>query len=642
MAASRERPIDDSLVALTRATVQSSGSARPAPAAARGGGKAGAKGPTHPLAHSFKGGGNRLHGQAQRYLSALRWVAQDALPRYRSRVALIVLFNFMAIAAATGAVGGVMLFARHAELGQPIHFLRWTIQFAKDTGSNLTNLWLCGAAIALLGVLSAVCQYITDNLILSTAKRYHHFCAERAMAIVHDPLCRGWQLLGDEDEHEAPRNLASRMIGGATKQTTLALRDMLRILLPALTFIAAVTFLVWIDLRVTVVVLPIAMLYLLPLYLINRQVTRKQKAYRAMGREARGEVSRALRARMIGAGAVANEYRVNEHGRPNPPPGPVPQRRVEAPSRGSPLQGESYRGALSAFYGRLLADRRTHMLNTAFFVACLVALLMFFGVQAREHGRPWSDLILYLVALRFAMTALRQVTTLLAKFSRFFPEYRAYGAFGRGAAESRQRRAPVRERGASGNGGLAALPEALTVRVGKRGLWDSPRGVKVDRNGATLWVLMPLAADYVDLEALAARLERIDEPVDLATNAMFIARAVDIDDDATAIAAAPMIVLADDVLQRRAVQATLAQARGFVAIVSNRPDAALLTITERNMPASVIVMDGSEVLGGGDAAWLKANAQAIAAELARRADELQQRGALGESEDEEDEDEDAE
>jgi ABC-type multidrug transport system fused ATPase/permease subunit len=485
-----------------------------------------------------------------------------------------------------------MLYARHAEQGRPVHLFNWTLDLTAWGGGGL---FACGAVVALLGLLSAVFQFFTDNLILATARDYHHACAERAMTIIHDPLCRGWQLLG-HDERETPRQIAARMIGGAARHTALALRDMLRIILPALTFLAAVGFLFWIDLTVTLVVLPIALLYLLPLYLINRQVTHRQKRYRALSRKARSEVSQALRARMLGG----------------PMTSPVKQNALESILR--PLRADSFRGALGALYGRLLADRRTHMLNTSFFVACLVALLVFFGAQSREHGRPWSDLLFYLVALRFAVTSLRQVTTLVGKFSRFFPEYRSYGTFVRQAMSIHERRI------AAGQSD-APTPQALTWRIGRKPQWESPRVVRVNRAEGVLWVLTPLPPEFVDLEALAARLEQLNvEEIDLASNAEFIVRASDCEARSREIAAAQCLLLPDDVLPRRAVQEALSACQGYVVIVSARPDAALLSIQERKECAAVIVLDGGEVLGGGDAAWLKFNIVAIAKELGRRAD----------------------
>jgi ABC-type multidrug transport system fused ATPase/permease subunit len=551
-------------------------------------------------------------------MAALAWVARDALPRYRGRVALIVLCNFLAIAAAAGALGGVMLYARHAEHGQPITLLGWTMHFS----DSLASLAMFGGAIATLGVLSAVCQYATDRLILSTARQYHQTCAERALAIVSDPLCRGWQLLGEDDER--PRRLAGRMLGSAARQTAFALRDMLRIMLPILTFAAALAFLVWIDWRLTLGLLPAGLVYLLPLYLINRQVTRRQREYRLRSREARGEVGRRMRERL--AGIESRET-------------------ASSAEAADPLHGAAYRGALAALYARLLADRRTQMLNTAFFVACLVALLMFFGVQAREHGRPWSDLLFYVLALRFAMTSLRQTTTLIAKFSRFFPEYRAYGSFLAAAEAIRARRAESKLH-------PQPLPPSLSIRIGKRGLWDSPRALKVamaSQDGETavaamLWALTPLAPDRADLEALAAALERrIDEGVDLATNALFIARLPAMEEHNAAIDTAPIIFIADNMFRRRPAQAMLERARGLIVVVGDSVDTARQATGERKADAHVIVVDGQTIVGGGDARWLEANAEAIRAELTRRAAELQRRSgsAAGESDDEVDEDDDA-
>lgn len=530
-------------------------------------------------------------------------MVRDALPRYKGPVAAIVACNILGLAATAGAVGGVMAYARAAEHDGPMHVFnsRWHV------GSDVRSLLLFGACIAALGMVSAGCTYVVDRLILSLAKRYHVFCADRAVTIAADPLCRGWQAMFDDP----PRAILGRMAGGASRMMGLVLRDLLRVILPSLTVIAIIAFLFYIDATLTAVLIPAVALYLLPLYVINRRVTRMQREYRALSPQARSEVGRRLRD-ALQTGRLPSE--------------------VDSIRRDA-LHGAAYQGALTALYGRLLADRRVHLLNAAFFIVCLVALLIFFGMQAREHARPWSDLIFYLLALRYAMTSLKQTTTLGAKFSRFFPEYHAYSAFVAESERTRERRTAALAR-------PNTLPEGLSLRLGKNARWDSSRMLRM-RVPGTLIILTPIAAGHADLEAMLLRLEeRAEEDVDLTTHAAFIANGDGPDEsnvgDASTIAISGQIAAR----QRTATNLPnlLSHMNRFVVIVhDDANDIDAWPLSQGMKEAMVLVSDGVRFVAGGDRSWLQANAADVIAFLAETAERLKRRGGDDGVDDEEDE-----
>lgn len=596
--ARREAGIDDSLVVLTHAPVQPGDASESLNAATEAMGDREAR---------ARVGWSSLRNQGGRYVSALMWVVRDALPRYTSQVAAIVVCNILGLAAAAGAVGGVMAYARAAEHDRPMRILghAWRI------GSDVRSLLLFGAAIATLGIVSAGCTYVVDRLILALARRYHAFCADRAIAIAADPLCRGWQVMLDDP----PRSILSRMAGGSSRVMGLVLRDLLRIILPSLTVIAVVAFLFYIDATLTLVLIPATAAYLLPLYAINRRVTRMQREYRDLSPQARSEVGRRLR-EALQSGQLEQEFES---------------------IRRDALHGSAYRGTLAALYGRLLADRRVHLLNAAFFIVCLVALLIFFGIQARDHARPWSDLIFYLLALRYAMTSLKQTTTLGAKFSRFFPEYHAYSEFVVGSARTRERRSLERAK-------PRELPDQLSLRLGKSGRWNSPRMFRIRLPG-TVIVLSPLASGHADLEAMMLRFERrVDEDVDLTTSAAFIANG-DGPEEA-ALGSAPAVALSGPMAARQRTPAALApilRSNGRLVFIVHDDPASLDTwpLSASIADAKVLVSDGMRFVAAGDRTWLRDNVAEISAFLEESAERYMRRGG-GEDGVDDDEDEDAE
>jgi len=166
----------------------------------------------------------------------------------------------------------------------------------------------------------------------------------------------------------------------------------------------------------------------------------------------------------------------------------------------------------------MIADKRVQFLNTSFFVICLFALFVFFGLVTRTHQRSWSEMLTYLFALRYAVSSLRQVTGIFIKFSKFLPEYRTYSQFVDHARRLSADRAAHRRDG-------RPLQGSLTIKLDGDRRWDSHAQIQFDRS-TVLWVLTPDRATHFELEAIASRLGRLARPaIDLASQGAFLSRA---------------------------------------------------------------------------------------------------------------------
>jgi hypothetical protein len=175
-----------------------------------------------------------------------------------------------------------------------------------------------------------------------------------------------------------------------------------------------------------------------------------------------------------------------------------------------------YGRMMGAFYARMIADKRVQFLNTSFFVVCLFALFIFFGMATKLYDRSWSAMLTYLFALRYAISSLRQVSSIFIKFSKFLPEFRAYTELIDAAERLRRRRERAMARG-------DALPDSLVLRLGEDRRWNSQARLSI-RRGDVVWVLVPARPTRFELEALALRLgTKLEGTPDLACHASFLA-----------------------------------------------------------------------------------------------------------------------
>ena len=438
--------------------------------------------------------------QFHRYLSRILWVARDGLGRFRHQVIIILILNFLGVSTAALSLGGIMLYAKHAESGHTVPIKLAWMRF--HVHRDPLSLMLYGGIVAMFGIFSGVCLYMTERQIQRVTRGYELHCAQRVLSIIGDPLYRGWQDLTLGSSWQGVKLL----LNTRARWTAFAFQDMLRAILPILTFGFTLAFLLYIDVWLTLLLVPAAIIYLIPLYHINRGVSKNQNDYRQAAPTVQGAVARGLKNMLDSSGRQ--------------------DRKVQWCRQA--LDTPEYERMHNSYYSRLLSDKRVVLLNTIFFVTCLFALFVFFGVATKSYGRSWTELVSYLVALKLAIGALRHVSGLFLKFSRYFPEYREYSHFVQGCQRVReQRRAqPVTIVDA------ASAPTSLTIRPGSRTMWNSVTRLSWNQ-GSILWLALASRPGHFRLESAAARLEaRLAEPAALAATAYLQADAK-LDDNET-------------------------------------------------------------------------------------------------------------
>lgn len=342
----------------------------------------------------------------------------------------------------------------------------------------------------------------------------------------------------------------------------------------------------WLTLLLT----PVMLGYLVPVYSLNRNAARLQKAFRLANQIARDQIVQLLQK--------------------------LTDRRTEVEERLSWLRDfarspEQEEAGQLFFRGRLVTDR-VQLINTSFFLFSLVILFAFFAVATEGAARSWADLVLYLVALRFALGALRQVSTTFVLLSRNHPATSEYFQFLMRAEVLRERRGalhPIAE------GGVLRLSWSRDARF-----VDSEESFELSP-GQWVWVLGDSGKDTVDLEGLVAAIENQTlPPTDLLSTASLhildeVLREEEVQDQAqVAVMTARFIkeLGPDRMLSRLGPDSDT-----FTLVCAGDPSWCGRPALEPLTPhcAGGLLVAGGQIVAGGSLAWVQAHLRQIRAIL---------------------------
>ena len=178
--------------------------------------------------------------------------------------------------------------------------------------------------------------------------------------------------MNERAERSASSFVLASMTGMSVKLTAFAFRNLLRAILPFFAFVAATVVLIMVDAYLSMLLIPVIVLYLIPLYLVNRGVARQQKAYTPAASAVRGIINQGLNV------AIETDTTAEE------------KLRCIREGAGAP----EHDIAANLFWKRKLSDARVQWVNTSFFVMCLLGLFIFFGITTRTGDRTWTEFLI--------------------------------------------------------------------------------------------------------------------------------------------------------------------------------------------------------------------------------------------------------
>ena len=337
-----------------------------------------------------------IRAQLRRYLRSVTWLARDGLSGNGWRFSLIVLSNFVGVSTAATSMGLVILYVKWA--GDPYPIAIRGIQITD--APTLWSLVIVGVTALLMGVMSATGIYYAEHRAQTMARNYQQRCMSRVLELAgHRQI--GRIMIEFERTSQDPLILQDILATGS-RFAAFALVSVVQLVLPVMTLLFATAALTWINWLITLNLAWLLGFYLVPLYFINRGVAKHHRRFRSLAKVANSDTRKGLRSFLQTSGPVRNARCLRDE---------------------TLFEADDFRGMQDSLYGRILATSKLGLVNSIFLILIVVILLLVFSALISADQASWTELLVYVIALRYAWVSVRQVTARLTKISQFFPEF---------------------------------------------------------------------------------------------------------------------------------------------------------------------------------------------------------------------------
>lgn len=334
------------------------------------------------------------------YCLVLKWLVGDSIWRFRKESFLILFTNFIGISFQVWTIGLAIYYARAMQSGKTIKLLHY--EFNART-SNLL-LILCGLSILFSLLIAAWSIYFSKSKGLKLRRRYEEFCAKRIFLLFGSGFKIGTPVEQDFSDDKVIVRLARR----DSRFCSRALWMILDTIIPLATFIVAIATLLYINSLLTLLNFTLMGISAFFLYKVSVYAARNSASFEKFAKKTSKEYLRIIQHQKAWVvSASENEQWLEKNFFSS---GPIKKFH-------------------DAYEGRLKSLEYSHLISNIVLATAIFLILLILGKSIISEGKGWGELIVYLIALRFMLTNMRQVNRKATGINRLYPQIRRYFQF---------------------------------------------------------------------------------------------------------------------------------------------------------------------------------------------------------------------
>lgn len=347
------------------------------------------------------------------YISFLRWFIPDSLWRNPALNFAILLSGFLGVAFQVKVFGLVIYFTRQFSTGEVIKIAEYSL----DPRSSYELLGVVSLAVVLLLLFSTGCIFFSRRSIFRMGRIYEEFCAQRAFFL----LGQSADVFSTKDNDSGGDSYILRLVRSDSRYCNRILCMLLSLIIPAITLIAALGILFYIEPFLTLIISLLSVIFTYYQYKVSMKAAGHSIQFEKLAPAANREYKAMIQHFKHQSIDHSNQVVVNHMFST----GPVKRQ-------------------LDAYEGRLQSVVSSQLVSGIFMAGGVGLIILVMGFGIIKEGSGWGRLFIYIVALRFAMTNLQSTFSTLTSINRFYPQVRRYCYFIQSfAQEDREQYLPV-------------------------------------------------------------------------------------------------------------------------------------------------------------------------------------------------------
>ena len=375
------------------------------------------------------------------YITFVRYLTLDSLWRWKFRALIILAASGLGVGLQVAVFGLLLGYAQHFAAGEVIQFAGAQL----DPRTSLGLLAGGGLAITMLLLLSALFIYVSRRSIVRIGRSYEEFCAKRVFRLLRE----GGDLFSVIESDRCVESYLFRLVRSDSRLAGRVLRMLLALVIPALTLVVATAAVFYLEPRLSVIIAVLGSVLLVYQYRVSRLAAHHSMRFEQLAPAAGVEYRELMQYYKHQAASVVN-----------------------ASMEERLFSGGAVRKQLDAYEGLLRSVEVSRLVSGLFTAAAVGLILGIMGAEIILDGAGWERLLLYVVALRFALVSLQGVFSSLTAINRFYPQVRRYMDFVLSFSPEDATRHPPRDRYAVAlDEGAVALPgsvERVEINRGDR------------------------------------------------------------------------------------------------------------------------------------------------------------------------------
>ena len=343
---------------------------------------------------------NRFIETICQYSATLRLIAADSVWRFKKESFFILLTGFLGTSFQLLTIGLALYYAHTLEKGGIIRLLG--LEFQARTSVAL--LFLLGAGVFFFLLLSAWLIYFSKTKTIALMRKYETFCSKRIFSLFGSSV----KIWTPPPQDFCDDRTIFRIVRFDSRHNSRAMGILLTTIVPAVTLLVSVCTLFYTNVSLTwlmMVFFGIASFFQYKINIIGiRDSARLENCIRGCALEYRQIIQRQKSIAM-----------------------PLPKN--ESWFEKMLFSSGKIRQYKDAYTGRLKVLETSHLVSNILFAITIFVLLLIMGSRIIFRADNWSSLIVYLIALRFFLVNIRQLSRQITHLNRFYPQIKRYFQF---------------------------------------------------------------------------------------------------------------------------------------------------------------------------------------------------------------------